>query len=200
RRRGVARHAPAADPRPSTLSRTGGPRALTREERRLLRQGIARLAFDGRPAEAAAVALLDGTGASVGALAGLTARDIRTVAEADGTEHAIVTFHDTRGDVVALPVPLLARQLLRSLSRGRSAGEPLITRDDGRPADREWLGGALTDAALAGGIPERRAKLLHPYMLRATTVAELLEEWSRSPEASGARLPLPREAGRQGVG
>ncbi|WP_461146141.1 hypothetical protein, partial [Salinifilum aidingensis] len=45
-------------------------RALTREERRLLRRGVARLAADGRPAEAAAVALLDGTGGSASALSG----------------------------------------------------------------------------------------------------------------------------------
>ncbi|MGN9841403.1 hypothetical protein ACTMTI_25075 [Nonomuraea sp. H19] len=161
---GVVRHDRLAA---SQAAKNG--RALTREERRLLRQGIARLAAEGRPAEAAAVALLDATGTSSEALAGLTAQDLHIV----GGWPAIITVHHDRDDIVAFPVPALARPLLRTLCSSRPAGEPLIRRADGHPVDLEWLRAALTDAALAGGIPERRAKLLHPHLMRATPAAEL---------------------------
>ncbi|TDD02397.1 hypothetical protein E1292_23530 [Nonomuraea deserti] len=146
-----------------------GTGALTRDDRRLLRQGVARLAADGRQAEAAAVALLDATGAAADALAELTLQDLHPIA---GAELAIVTVHDSRGDIVAFPVPPPARPLLEALSSGRAPGEPLLRRDDGRPVDVEWLRDALAEAALAGGIPRQRAKLLHPYMLRAMTAAD----------------------------
>ncbi|MEO3791261.1 hypothetical protein ABGB14_13715 [Nonomuraea sp. B10E15] len=146
-----------------------GTGVLTREDRRLLRRGVARLAAGGRQAEAAAVALLDATGAAAGALAELTLQDLHPVA--DG-ECAIVTVHDSRGDIVAFPVPPPARPLLEALSSGRAAGEPLLRREDGRPVDVEWLRDALAEAAIAGGIPRQRAKLLHPYMLRAITAAD----------------------------
>ncbi|SEH01244.1 Site-specific recombinase XerD [Nonomuraea solani] len=150
-------------------------RLLTREDRRLLRRGIARLAAEGRNAEAAAVALLEATGAPVDALASLTPQDLRPVAAGDDGP-TLITVHDSRGDIVAFPIPPLARPLLRKLSAGRTAGELLISRGDGHPVDVQWLRRALTDAALAGGIPRQRAELLHPYMMRATTVAELLRD------------------------
>ncbi|TDC04231.1 hypothetical protein E1267_23445 [Nonomuraea longispora] len=146
-----------------------GTGVLTREDRRLLRQGVARLAAGGRHAEAAAVALLDATGAAADALAELTFQDLHPVA---GDDLAIVTVHDSRGDIVAFPVPPPARPLLEALSSDRGPGEPLLRRDDGRPVDVEWLRDALAEAALAGGIPRQRAKLLHPYMLRAITAAD----------------------------
>ncbi|WP_043635159.1 site-specific integrase [Nonomuraea candida] len=169
-RSGVVRHdrTPVSRPAPARDART-----LTREDRRLLRLGIARLAAEGRPAEAAAVALLDATGAPATALAGLTLQDLRAVTAG---EPAIVTVHDGRGDLVAFPVPPPARPLLRTLSAMRTAGEPLIRRADGRPVDVPWLRAALTAAALAGGIPRRRAELLDPHMMRATTVTELLRD------------------------
>ncbi|WP_090770686.1 hypothetical protein [Nonomuraea maritima] len=153
----------------------GGP--LTREERRLLRRGVARLAADGRTPEAVAVALLEATGASVTALAELTARDLRGYA---GGGPAVVTVRDGNGHPVAFPVPAPVRPLLRELSDTRMPGEPLI--GPGRPADARWLAAALVAAAVAGGVPRPRAEVLHPGVLRATTVTELLE-------------PLRRDAG-----
>ncbi|MEV0616374.1 hypothetical protein AB0I81_23870 [Nonomuraea sp. NPDC050404] len=167
---GVVRHDRTPVSRPPAARDTWTP---TREDRLLLRRGIAKLAADGRPAEAAAVALLEATGAPVDALAGLTVQDLRAVT---GGEPAIVTMHDGRGDLVAFPVPMSARPLLRVLSAARTAGEPLIRRPDGHPVDVQWLRAALSAAALAGGIPKRRAELLDPHMMRATTVTELLRD------------------------
>ncbi|TMS00540.1 tyrosine-type recombinase/integrase [Nonomuraea basaltis] len=172
-RHGVVRHNPTSSP-PAAKARDA--RSLPREERRLIRQGIARLAAEGRTAEAAAVALLEATGASVDALAGLTSQDIHTVAGRDGGQPAVITVHHGRHDIAAFPIPPLARPPLRILCASRPAGEPLLRRPDGRPVDLEWLRAALTDAALAGGIPEQRARQLHPHLLRATTVTELLHE------------------------
>ncbi|MEU8246707.1 hypothetical protein [Nonomuraea sp. NPDC048916] len=177
RLRGAPRPGPAAGAEPAESRRAGVNRPLTREERRLLREGVAQLAGDGRLTAAAAVALLEGTGAPMGTLAGLTTRGFRTVAEADGTEHSVITYRNHGGDIVAVPVPWPARRLLEVLRRSRPAGELLITKDDGQPADPEWIGAALTDAALAGGIPRERAELLHPHMLCATTIGELLTGW-----------------------
>ncbi|WP_379534818.1 hypothetical protein [Nonomuraea purpurea] len=146
-----------------------GMRPLTRQERRLLRQGVAHLAADGRSTEAVAVALLVSCGASVSALAGMTAEDVHAVAGG-----GIVTLRDSRGDVVAFPVPPLARPFLRAMCRSRSAGEPLLRRGDGQALDLEWVTGALVEAALVAGIPEQRAKVLHPHMMRAPTVSELV--------------------------
>lgn len=164
-RSGVIRHVPAsAVPRPAPAHDCAMP---SREERRLLRAGVARLAAEGRAAEAAAVALLDATGAPVSALAGLTVQDLRAVTAG---EPAVVTVHDGRGDLVAFPVPPLVRSLLRTLSASRTAGEPLIRRSDGRPVDVQWMRQALTEAALAGGVPRKRAELLDPHLMRATKI------------------------------
>ncbi|SEN75358.1 hypothetical protein [Nonomuraea pusilla] len=163
--RGHGHHQARPAPRPDTV---------TREERRMLRRGVARLAADGRPAEAAAVALLEGTGAPAAALAALTIENIKTVPDGHGGEQTLIAFHDGRGDLVAFPVPPPARPLLHALRYGRPAGEPLIRRDDGRPVDLEWLSSALTRAALAGGVPEERARALDPHLMRAGVVAELL--------------------------
>lgn len=173
RLRGTLGHDPGAAPIEAARAR----RPLSREERRMLRQGVARLAADGRLATAAAVALLEGTGAPMGTLAGLTARALRTVAEVDGTEHSVITFRNHGGDIVAVPVPRPARRLLDVLRLSRPAGELLITKDDGQPADREWIGAALVDAALAGGISRERAGQLHPHLLCAATISELLDGW-----------------------
>ncbi|MFC7040623.1 tyrosine-type recombinase/integrase [Nonomuraea rubra] len=170
-RSGVVRHdLAAARPRP-VPARDG--ELLSRGERRLLRQGAARLAAEGRSAEAVAVALLDATGAPVSALAGLTVQDLRSVT---GGEPAVVTVHDGRGDLVAFPVPPLARPLLRALADARTAGEPLLRQAGGHPVDVRWLGQALTDAALAGGVPAELAELLEAAKLRATTVTELMRD------------------------
>ncbi|MGR6918567.1 hypothetical protein ACU635_30330 [[Actinomadura] parvosata] len=170
-RSGVVRHDHAAVvPRPAPPR---DPAVLGRADRRLLREGVARLAEEGRAAEAAAVALLDATGAPVSALAGLTVQDLRAVT-AGGP--AVVTVHDGRGDLVAFPVPPPARALLRALSAARTPGEPLLRRPDGRPVDVQWVTAALTAAALAGGVPRERAELLDPHMMRATTVTELMRD------------------------
>ncbi|MEV1243328.1 hypothetical protein ACIBO2_33155 [Nonomuraea sp. NPDC050022] len=149
---------------------TGTP-PLTPAERRLLRTGARRLADDGRWAEALAVALLEATGACVEALAALTAHDVRPSAPAD--QLTLITLRDGRDGVVAFPVSPEVRHLLRALCASRPPGEPLIRRDDGRSVDLEWIGAALTDAALAAGVPRQRAELLHPRLLRARTVTEL---------------------------
>lgn len=151
--------------------RPGPIPALTPGDRRLLRKGVARLAAEGKPAEAAAVALLDATGAPVSSLAGITLQDLRAVTAG---EPAIVTVPDGRGDLVAFPVPPVARPLLRTLSSSRTPGEPLIRQQDGHPVDVQWVKAALTEAALAGGIPRRRAEALDPYMMQAPTVSDLL--------------------------
>jgi integrase len=172
-RSGVVRH-PVAGSQPTTAH--DAEPAPTRQERRLLRLGIARLAAESRPAEAAAVALLEVTGACVGALARLTVQDIRSLTGGDGSRPIIVTVHDDRGHPVAFPIPAWGRPLLKAVCSGRPAAEPLIRRDDGRSVDLEWLRLALIDAARAGGIPKPRARLLHPEAMRATTVAELLRD------------------------
>ncbi|WP_344887488.1 hypothetical protein [Nonomuraea antimicrobica] len=168
-----------------------GPAALTRKERLLLRRGIARLAADGRAAEAAAVALLDATGAPPASLAGLTLQDLRAVV--DG-EPAIVTVHNSRGDLVAFPIPPLARPLLVERYGAGTAGEPLIRRPDGQPVDARWLGAALTQAALAGGLPRRRAELLDPQMLRAATATELIRDRAARPKTAQSRTVQPKAA------
>ncbi|MFI7701123.1 tyrosine-type recombinase/integrase [Nonomuraea sp. NPDC049480] len=174
---GVVRHNPVPGSRAARVHRADSTRTLTREERRLLRQGIARLAADGRTGEAAAVALLESTGASADALAALTRQDVHSGPGAGGgTVPVVIIVRQGRDDLAAFRVPPMARPLLRLLCASRPAGEPLIRRSDGRPPDLDWLRDALTEAALAGGIPEQRARRLHPNMLRATTVTDLLQE------------------------
>ncbi|PZG14089.1 hypothetical protein, partial [Nonomuraea aridisoli] len=151
----------------------GEPRPLTRDDRRLLRRGVSRLAAGGRACEAVAVALLEATGAPVAALADLTVQDLRGLAD-DGP--AIVTVHDGHGDLVAFPVPEPVRPLLRELSGARAPGEPLIGPEDGGPADTRWVAAALVEAALAGGMPRARAEVLHPGVMRARTVTDLLRD------------------------
>ncbi|WP_143043958.1 hypothetical protein [Nonomuraea jiangxiensis] len=146
---------------------------VTPEERRLLRQGVGRLAAEGRSVEAAAVALLEATGASAATLARLTAQDIHAGAEGGDGRPGIIVLRDAQDGVVAFPLTARIRSLLRQLCSSRPAGESLIRRDDGDPVDGAWLGRVLREAAQAGGIPERRAEALHPQLLRATTVADL---------------------------
>ncbi|MEU6791412.1 hypothetical protein ABZ907_06930 [Nonomuraea wenchangensis] len=171
---GVVRHNQVAGATPAKPARPGREHAVTPEERRLLREGVARLAADGRTTEAAAVALLELTGAAVEALAGLTRQDVRTVPDGTAGQPAVVTVNHGRDDVAAFLVTPLARPLLRVLCASRPPGEPLIRRPDGRALDAAWLGTALTAAARAGGVPEHRARLLTPAMLRATNVTDLL--------------------------
>ncbi|MFI6928276.1 hypothetical protein ACIBIZ_50710 [Nonomuraea spiralis] len=142
----------------------------TPAERRLLRDGVARLAGEGRLAEAVAIGLLESTGASVDALARLTPCDVHLVG---GGDPALITLHDGRGDVVAFPLAPYLRRPLRGLCGGRPADHPLITGDAGRRVDLAWTKAALVDAALAAGLPRQRAEGLHPHLLRALTVTEL---------------------------
>ncbi|HEX4817592.1 MAG TPA: hypothetical protein VFV66_33030 [Nonomuraea sp.] len=167
---GVVRHNLVPGPRATTVRRTDSEHTVTRDERRLLRQGVTRLAADGRTAEAVAVALLESTGASADALAVLTRQDIHGVPDDGGSEPVVITLHQGRDALTAFRLPPAARPLLRHLCAIRPAGEPLIRRPDGRPVDFDWLRCALTDAALAGGIPEPRARLLHPHMLRPISI------------------------------
>ena len=147
---------------------TNSASRLTREERRLLRQGIARLAGDGRRAEALAVALLEATGASVDALAALSDRAVHVLPGADPL--IVIVLRDERDCRVAYPISPQVRLLLRAECDGRSGGEPLIRRPDGGEVDVSWVTAALTDAARAGGLPRQRAELLHPHLLRATAL------------------------------
>lgn len=135
---------------------------VTREERRLLRRGIARLADDGRCAEALAVALLEATGASVAALAALTVCDLHMTPGDDPL--GVIVLRD--GDCpVPYPLSPQVQRLLAAVCRDRREGDLLISRPDGRAADIGWVAAALTDAALAGGLPRQRATLLHPHLL-----------------------------------
>ncbi|MEU1392224.1 MULTISPECIES: hypothetical protein [unclassified Nonomuraea] len=156
-RHGPALPAPAAHP-------------PTPAERRLLRGGVALLAEEGRLAEAVAVGLLESTGASVDALARLTPCDVHLVGAGDPV---LITLHDGRGDIVAFPLAPYLRRPLRRLCGDRPADHPLLTGEAGRRVDLAWTRAALTDAALAAGLPRSRAEGLHPHLLRALTVTEL---------------------------
>ncbi|MEU5868928.1 MULTISPECIES: hypothetical protein [unclassified Nonomuraea] len=156
-RHGRALPAPAAHP-------------PTPAERRLLRGGIATLAEEGRLAEAVAVGLLESTGASVDALARLTACDVHLVG---GGDPVLITLHDGRGDIVAFPLAPYLRRPLRRLCGDRPADHPLLSGDAGRRVDLAWTRAALIDAALAAGLPRWRAEGLHPHLMRALTVTEL---------------------------
>ncbi|MEV4114801.1 hypothetical protein [Nonomuraea sp. NPDC049695] len=155
---------------------TSRPRAMTRDERRRLRRGASCLAADGRLTEAVAVALLEATGASADALASLTGRDLHAVCGDSDKSLVLITVRNSQRDVVTFPMPESVIAWLRARSSPRSPGELLIARDDGRPTDSEWLTLALVDAALAGGIPPRRARALRPPMLRAVTATSLVEQ------------------------
>ncbi|WP_248966358.1 tyrosine-type recombinase/integrase [Sphaerisporangium perillae] len=175
RRRKVLTHNPALDVRPPAVSRDGTTEALTVAEQYQVRAGIITLA-DERPVAAAAVALLAGIGTRIGALPALTVGDIRTAREADGSRHTTVAFRNKGGKTERLPVPSLAAELLQALRAHRPAIALLFAREDGRPVDRWWVSTAITQAAIAGGIPKERARALHPHMLRATVLTQLLEE------------------------
>ncbi|MBB2749208.1 UNVERIFIED_ORG: integrase [Microbispora rosea subsp. rosea] len=175
RRRKVITHNPAADIPTPAVSRRGTTPALTREETLQLREGISRLASS-QPGRAAAVALLAGIGARVGALPALTVGDIRTVLDDDGREHVTVQFRNKGGEKEALPLSGLALQTLQPLIVGRPASALLFTKADGRPIDRDWVDAGLTAAAIAGGIPRERAQSFTPHWLRTTVITELLED------------------------
>ena len=176
RRRKVVTNNPAADVRPPRVSTEGSTRALPAPAHRQVRQGIFALREQGRLTEAAAVALLDDLGARVSALPALTVNDVRAVTEADGSRHTIVKFINKGGKVVQLPIRESTRDLLQPLRDGRPGTALLLTRDDDEPIDRWWVSAALTAAAKAGGMPHEEAEALHPHMLRATTITELLDD------------------------
>lgn len=142
---------------------TSGTSRPTREERHLLRRGIAHLAGAGRRAEALAVALLEATGSSVAALAALTVCDVHVLPGDDPL--AVIVLRDDRDGPIAFPISPQVRRLLAAECAGRSDGERLIRQPGGRAADAGWFAAALTDAALAGGLPRQRAMLLHPQLL-----------------------------------
>ncbi|MFD1935489.1 hypothetical protein ACFSKW_28855 [Nonomuraea mangrovi] len=134
-------------------SNSGTSGGFTRDERRLLRRGIARLAADGRSTEAAAVALLEATGACVDVLATVAPQDFRLVADGD-REHLVIVIHTSHDDFVAYPVPSAVHSLVRALCHGRPAAEPILRRDNSKAIDQEWVSTALIQAAIAGGLPE----------------------------------------------
>ncbi|WP_214410151.1 tyrosine-type recombinase/integrase [Sphaerisporangium fuscum] len=140
------------------------------------RRGAVPAARRHRPAAAAAVALLASIGTRIGALPALTVGHIRTAREADGTRHTTLRFRNKGGKTESLPVPKLAAELLQPLRAGRPASALLFRREDGRPVDRWWVSAAITQAAIAGGVPKKRARALHPHMLRATVLTQLLEQ------------------------
>ncbi|MET9344480.1 tyrosine-type recombinase/integrase [Nonomuraea sp. NPDC003804] len=109
------------------------------------------------------------------------------VAVADGSRHIVVRFINKGGKTVELPITSeLGRTLVHRLGAGRPATELLFTRDDGTPVDRWWISAALTAAAIAGGMPASEARALHPHMLRATTITELLDAGARPEEVQAA--------------
>ncbi|GAA3840732.1 hypothetical protein GCM10022226_74090 [Sphaerisporangium flaviroseum] len=177
RRRKVLTHNPAADVIAPKVPRGGRTQALTRQERLHLRAGLQTLAEQGRLVEAAVIALLDDIAGRVGLLTGLTVGDIDTRTDINDRRHTVVTFRNKGGEYVHLPIAdPLTRHLLNQLCKGRPATALLFTQHDGRPVDRWWASAALTAAAIAGGIPKQRAEQLHPHMLRATAITELLED------------------------
>ncbi|MEV0198290.1 hypothetical protein [Nonomuraea sp. NPDC050691] len=143
---------------------TSGTVTLTRDERRSLRLGVAKLAAEGHTAEAAAVALLDATGAPAEAVAGVTRQDLRVVADGHGGQHVVIVLHPGHDDAAAFVLPPLTCRLLRALCGERAATEPIFGRNGGPGAG--WFRAALARVALAGGIPEQRAAQLVPRMLR----------------------------------
>ncbi|MBN6056875.1 hypothetical protein JYK22_33415, partial [Nonomuraea sp. RK-328] len=153
------------DTRPAPASAASGTATPTRDERRALRLGVAKLAAEGHTAEAAAVALLDATGAPAEAVAGVTRQDLRVVADGHGGEHVVIVVRVGHDDA-AFVLPPSACRLLRALCEGRAATERIFGRDGG-PAGAGWFRAALTRAALAGGIPEHRAAQVIPRILRA---------------------------------
>jgi hypothetical protein len=158
-----------ADAQVAEDRKVGSAGSLAQEDRRLLRRGISRLAADGQTMEAAAIALLIATGASVEALASFAPQDIGTVTDTDDGVHMIIALRTSRDDIVVFPMPAPADDLLRTLCRERMVEEPIFRRDDGEPVDIGWVSTALAHAAVAGGIPERRATQLNPGMIRAAT-------------------------------
>ncbi|WP_431929970.1 hypothetical protein [Nonomuraea jabiensis] len=155
--------------RASTVPAQGRARALyrpslTRGERRRLHEGAAKLAEKGLLAEAVAVVLLDATGASAAALAEVTTRDLCTSAPGQSLPTDVV-IRDSRGDLVAFPIPDRALPWLRILRGSRADGDALIKGADGRPVTRDWIRLAVTSAAVGGGIPERRAERLYLDMM-----------------------------------
>ncbi|MEV1176782.1 hypothetical protein [Nonomuraea sp. NPDC049784] len=156
----------------------GHPR-VTRHERLLLRRGAARLAADGRVTEAVAIGLLEATGASADTLATLTSHDLHAVRDGSTNVLALITIRNDRGDVASFPVPTMVFSWLQALGQTRPESGLLIRQDDGRPVDIKWLSLALLDTALAGGMPEERAKALYPSMLHAVTVTALIEQARR---------------------
>ncbi|MFC7723188.1 tyrosine-type recombinase/integrase [Nonomuraea recticatena] len=187
RRRKVIDANPATDVRAPRVSSEGSTEALIPAAHQQVREGIAKLAGQGHLAEAAVIALLDDIGARAGAVSRLTVGDIRTVTATDGSRHTVVRFINKGGKTVELPIASeLGRTLMQRLGAGRAATELLFTRDDGGPIDRWWISAALTAAAIAGGMPAQEAAALHPHMLRATTITELLDAGARPEEVQAA--------------
>ncbi|MFI7643272.1 hypothetical protein [Nonomuraea sp. NPDC049400] len=147
-------------------------RTLRRDERRLLRRGVSQLADSGRIIQAVAVALLEATGATVEELAALTDHNLHAVGDGAANLPVLITVRGHQGDVVTFPIPAAVRTWLTALISHRRAGDPLLESEAGRRVDCEWLGRALIDAAIAGGIPRSRAELLRPDMLYANSCAD----------------------------
>lgn len=119
------------------------------------------------PVDAAAVALLAVCAVRVGELVALT---VGSVALDAG--HTVILFRRKGGKTDRLPIPPRVRTLIEPLLHGRPPGEPLFTRDDGRPFDRWRMTTALRRAATAAGVDPAH---LTPHTARATAATALLD-------------------------
>ncbi|MBG0823538.1 tyrosine-type recombinase/integrase [Planomonospora sp. ID91781] len=166
----VRRRALSANPaepveRPE-VSAIGTTPARTQEEAAALLDGAEAIAA-AHPADAAAVALLGVCAVRVGELVALT---VGSVALDAG--HTVIVFRRKGGRTDRLPVPPRVRALLEPLLDGRDGGEPLLTREDGRPFDRWRTTTALRRAATAAGVDPAR---LTPHTARVTAATLALD-------------------------
>ncbi|MFC4536922.1 tyrosine-type recombinase/integrase [Sphaerisporangium dianthi] len=148
------------------VSAIGTTPARTVTEQTALVDGAEAIAA-AHPVDAAAVALLAVCAVRVGELVALTVGSVTADAG-----HTVILFRRKGGKTDRLPVPPRVRVLLEPLLHGRGPGEPLFTRDDGRPFDRWRMTTALRRAATAAGVDHHR---LTPHTARATAATALLD-------------------------
>ncbi|GAA4158021.1 tyrosine-type recombinase/integrase [Actinomadura keratinilytica] len=164
-RRHVIPASPAAHVDRPEVSKEGRTPARPLEEAAALLAGAETIASE-HPADAAAVALLVTTGLRAAELEGLTVGRIGTDAG-----HTVIRFRVKGGKEIRVPLADRVHALVRPLTVGRTAADPLLVREDGRPFDRWRQTTALRRAARAAGLDPTA---LTPHVLRATAATLLL--------------------------
>ncbi|MFC9977847.1 tyrosine-type recombinase/integrase [Spirillospora sp. NPDC127200] len=165
-RRRVTRYDPAAFVELPEVSKTGMTPAISKSEATRLLDGAEAIATD-HPADAAAVALLVGTGMRAGELEALPVG-----AFARDAGHQVARFRVKGGETNSVPIVPRVWTLVEPLTIGRSGHDHLLLRADGRPWDRWRITTALRRAARAAGVDP---KILTPHVLRATAATLLLD-------------------------